>query len=258
MKNKLIITLLALTMTTVMLAGCGKKQTVYGPTESTEAVMDIEPTTEEYVVKPEGTEKGELVVTKYDGISTKDTVKSKDVVDAKGDTKSDNSSKDSTDSKESDKKDSSKTDTKADNKDSGTKTDTTGSSQTTVKNDSAADNSQNSQTQAPADAPAETPTPTPEPEPEPETPALQSFPYALNTLYENGDGTGCIYVYDNAADTKEELDAMDSWYSDYYVEQIKKINNVGGTPDSFENLGKYAEGYIKKISYIPNPYVQGN
>lgn len=256
MKNKLVITLLCTALVTAAFTSCGKKQTVYGPTESTEAVMDIEPTTEEYVVKPEGTEKGELVVTKYDGISTKDTVKSKDDVDTKGDTKSDNSSKDSTDSKESDKKDSSKTDTKADNKDSGTKTDTTGSSQTTVKNDSAADNSQNFQTQAPADAPAETPTP--EPEPEPETPALQSFPYALNTLYENGDGTGCIYVYDNAADTKEELDAMDSWYSDYYVEQIKKINNVGGTPDSFENLGKYAEGYIKKISYIPNPYVQGN
>ena len=255
MKNKLIITLLALTMTTAMLAGCGKKQTVYGPTESTEAVMDIEPTTEEYVVKTEGTEKGELVVTKYDGISTKDTVKSKDDVDTKGDTKSDNSSKDSTDSKESDKKDSSKIDTKADNKDPGTKTDTTSSSQTTAKNDSATDNSQ---TQAPADAPAETPTPEPEPEPEPETPALQSFPYALNTLYENGDGTGCIYVYDSAADTREELDAMQSWYSDYYVEQIKKIEAVGGMENSWENLGKYAEGYIKKVSYIPNPYAQGN
>lgn len=247
MKNKLVITLLCTALVTAAFTGCGKKQTVYGPTESTEAVMDIEPTTEEYVVKPEGTEKGELVVTKYDGISTKDTVKSKDDVDAKDDTKSGNSSKDSTDSKESDKKDSSKTDSK----DSGTKTDTTSSSQTTAKNDSAADNSQ---AQAPADTPAETPTP----EPEPEAPALQSFPYALNTLYENGDGTGCIYVYDNAADTKEELDAMDSWYSDYYVEQIKKIEAVGGMENSWENLGKYAEGYIKKVSYIPNPYAQGN
>ena len=249
MKNKLVITLLCTALVTAAFTSCGKKQTVYGPTESTEAVIDIEPTTEEYVVKPEDTEKGELVVTKYDGISTKDTVKSKDDVDTKDDTKSGNSSKDSTDSKESDKKDSSKTD----NKDSGTKADTTSSSQTTVKNDSTTDNSQ---TQAPADAPAETPTP--EPEPEPETPALQSFPYALNTLYENGDGTGYIYVYDSAADTREELDAMQSWYNDYYVEQIKKINNVGGTPDSYENLGKYAEGYVKKISYIPNPYVQGN
>ena len=234
-------------MTTAMLAGCGKKQTVYGPTESTEAVMDIEPTTEEYVVKPEDTEKGELVVTKYDGVSTKDTVKSKDDVDTKDDAKSGNSSKDSTDSKESDKKDSSKIDTKADNKDPGTKTDTTGSSQTTAKNDSAADNSQNSQTQAPADAPAETPTP----EPEPEAPSLQSFPYTLNTLYENGDGTGCIYILDNAADTREELDAMDSWYDDYYVEQILKIQDAGGVPNSYENLGKYAEGYIKKINYVP-------
>lgn len=253
MKNKLVITLLCTALVTAAFTSCGKKQTVYGPTESTEAVMDIEPTTEEYVVKTEGTEKGELVVTKYDGISTKDTVKSKDDVDTKGDTKSDNSSKDSTDSKESDKKDSSKIDTKADNKDPGTKTDTTSSSQTTAKNDSATDNSQ---TQAPADAPAETPTP--EPEPEPETPALQSFPYALNTLYENGDGTGCIYILDNAADTREELDAMESWYSDYEDEQYEKINSVGGTPNSYENLGKYAEGYIKKISYIPNPYVQGN
>lgn len=251
MKNKLVITLLCTALVTAAFTSCGKKQTVYGPTESTEAVMDIEPTTEEYVVKTEGTEKGELVVTKYDGISTKDTVKSKDDVDTKDDTKSGNLSKESTDSKKSDKKDSSKTDTKSDNKDSGTKTETTSSSQTTEKNDSVIDNSQ---IQAPADTPVETPTP----EPEPEAPALQSFPYALNTLYENGDGTGCIYVYDSAADTREELDAMQSWYSDYYVEQIKKIEAVGGMENSWENLGKYAEGYIKKVSYIPNPYAQGN
>lgn len=251
MKNKLVIKLLCTALVTAAFTSCGKKQTVYGPTESTEAVMDIEPTTEEYVVKTEGTEKGELVVTKYDGISTKDTVKSKDDVDTKDDTKSGNLSKESTDSKKSDKKDSSKTDTKSDNKDSGTKTETTSSSQTTEKNDSVIDNSQ---IQAPADTQAETPTP----EPEPETPALQSFTYALNTLYENGDGTGCIYILDNAADTREELDAMESWYSDYEDEQYEKINSVGGTPNSYENLGKYAEGYIKKISYIPNPYVQGN
>lgn len=251
MKNKLVITLLCTALVTAAFTSCGKKQTVYGPTESTEAVMDIEPTTEEYVVKTEGTEKSELVVTKYDGISTKDTVKSKDDVDTKDDTKSGNLSKESTDSKKSDKKDSSKTDTKSDNKDSGTKTETISSSQTTEKNDSVIDNSQ---IQASADTQAETPTP----EPEPETPSLQSFPYALNTLYENGDGTGCIYVYDSAADTREELDAMQSWYSDYYVEQIKKIEAVGGMENSWENLGKYAEGYIKKVSYIPNPYARGN
>ncbi len=251
MKNKLVITLLCTALVTAAFTSCGKKQTVYGPTESTEAVMDIEPTTEEYVVKTEGTEKSELVVTKYDGISTKDTVKSKDDVDTKDDTKSGSLSKDSTDSKKSDKKDSSMTDTKADNKDSGTRTETTSSSQTTAENDSVIDNSQ---IQAPADTPVETPTP----EPEPEAPSLQSFPYALNTLYENGDGTGCIYVYDSAADTREELDAMQSWYSDYYVEQIKKIEAVGGMENSWENLGKYAEGYIKKVSYIPNPYAQGN
>ena len=251
MKNKLVNTLLCTALVTAAFTSCGKKQTVYGPTESTEAVMDIEPTTEEYVVKTEGTEKSELVVTKYDGISTKDTVKSKDDVDTKDDTKSGSLSKDSTDSKKSDKKDSSMTDTKADNKDSGTRTETTSSSQTTAENDSVIDNSQ---IQAPADTPVETPTP----EPEPEAPSLQSFPYALNTLYENGDGTGCIYVYDSAADTREELDAMQSWYSDYYVEQIKKIEAVGGMENSWENLGKYAEGYIKKVSYIPNPYAQGN
>lgn len=251
MKNKLVITLLCTALVTAAFTGCGKKQIVYGPTESTEAVMDIEPTTEEYVVKTEGTEKSELVVTKYDGISTKDTVRSKDDVDTKDDTKSGSLSKDSTDSKKSDKKDSSMTDTKADNKDSGTRTETTSSSQTTAKNDSVIDNSQ---IQAPVDTPVETPTP----EPEPEAPSLQSFPYALNTLYENGDGTGCIYVYDSAADTREELDAMQAWYSDYYVEQIKKIEAVGGMENSWENLGKYAEGYIKKVSYIPNPYTQGN
>ena len=251
MKNKLVITLLCTALVTAAFTGCGKKQTVYGPTESTEAVMDIEPTTEGYIVKTEGTEKSELVVTKYDDISTKDTVKSKDGVDTKDDTKSGSLSKDSTDSKKSDKKDSSMTDTKADNKDSGTRTETTSSSQTTAKNDSVIDNSQ---IQSPADTQVETSTP----EPEPEAPSLQSFPYALNTLYENGDGTGCIYVYDSAADTREELDAMQAWYSDYYVEQIKKIEAVGGMENSWENLGKYAEGYIKKVSYIPNPYAQGN
>ena len=64
MKNKLIITLLALTMTTAMLAGCGKKETAEVQSADTEAVVEVSTETKAVVAETEteeSTEGAELV-----------------------------------------------------------------------------------------------------------------------------------------------------------------------------------------------------
>lgn len=154
MKNKLIITLLALTMTTAMLAGCGK-ETAEVQTADTEAVAEV--STEPKAVAAETeTEGAELVYnteTDTEVVAKEDKTKP-DKADAKTD--STGSTRDSA--------------SKTDSKDAGTKTETKADS---TKNDSA--------TQAPAETttntPAQTPAETPAPEPEPEAPAQNLCPY---------------------------------------------------------------------------------
>ncbi len=154
MKNKLIITLLALTMTTAMLAGCGK-ETAEVQTADTEAVAEVSTETKAVVAETE-TEGAELVYnteTDTEVVAKEDKAKP-DKADAKTD--STGGTKDSA--------------SKTDSKDAGTKTETKADS---TKNDSA--------TQAPAETttntPAQTPAETPAPEPEPEAPAQNLCPY---------------------------------------------------------------------------------
>ena len=158
MKNKLIITLLALTTTTAMLAGCGK-ETAEVQTADTEAVAEVSTETKAVAAETEteeSTEGAELVYnteTDTEVVAKEDKTKS-DKADAKTD--STGSTKDSA--------------SKTDSKDAGTKTETKADS---TKNDSA--------TQAPAETttntPAQTPAETPAPEPEPEAPAQNLCPY---------------------------------------------------------------------------------
>lgn len=155
MKNKLIITLLALTMTTAMLAGCGK-ETAEVQSADTEAVAEVSTETKAVAAgteTEESTEDAELVYnteTDTEVVAKEDKTKS-DKADAKTD--STGSTKDSA--------------SKTDSKDAGTKTETKADS---TKNDSA--------TQAPAETttntPAQTPAETPAPEP---TPAQNLCPY---------------------------------------------------------------------------------
>ena len=159
MKNKLVITLLALTMTTAMFAGCGKKETAEVQTADTEAVAEVSTETKAVTAETETEESTEGAELVYNTETDTEVV-------AKGEkTKSDKTDT-KTDSTGSTKDSASKTDSK----DAGTKTETKADS---TKNDSA--------TQAPAgtttNTPAQTPAETPAPEPEPEAPAQNLCPY---------------------------------------------------------------------------------
>ena len=154
MKSKLIITLLALTTTAAMLAGCGK-ETAEVQTADTEAVAEVSTGTKAVVAETE-TEGAELVYnteTDTEVVAKEDKTKS-DKADAKTD--STGSTKDSA--------------SKTDSKDAGTKTETKADS---TKNDSATQAAAETTTNTPAQTPAETPAP----EPEPEAPAQNLCPY---------------------------------------------------------------------------------
>ena len=146
MKNKLIITLLALTMTTAMLAGCGK-ETAEVQSADTEAVAEASTETKAVAAETE-TEGAELVYnteTDTEVVAKEDKTKP-DKADAKTD--STGSTKDSA--------------SKTDSKDAGTKTETKADS---TKNDSATQAPAETTTNTPAQTPAETPAPEPEPAP---------------------------------------------------------------------------------------------
>lgn len=167
MKNKLIITLLALTMTTAMLAGCGKEKAEVQSAD-TETVAEVNTETETVAAETEteeSTEGAELV------LNTETTEKAE--VAATGDKNTGTNKKSDTKS-ETKKTDSTKTETKADS----------------TKNDSA--------TQAPAETttntPAETPAETLAPEPEPEAPAQNLCPYTLNQWLDLGNGWWGYYT----------------------------------------------------------------
>ena len=161
MKNKLIITLLALTMTTAMLAGCGK-ETAEVQTADTETVAVVNTETETVVETEteESTENAELVV------NTETTEKAEVV--ATGDKKTDANKK--TDTKtESTKTESTKTENNAGTKTEPAKTETPAPSQ--------------------PEAPAETPAP------EPEAPAQNLCPYGpFDQWLDLGDGWWGYYT----------------------------------------------------------------
>ncbi len=192
MKNKLIITLLALTMTAAMLAGCGK-ETAEVQSADTEAVAEVSTETKAVVAETEteeGTEGAELVYnteTDTEVVAKEDKTKS-DKADAKTD--STGSTKDSA--------------SKTDSKDAGT------------KNDSA--------TQAPAETttntPAQTPAETPAPEPEPEAPAQNLCPYGpFDQWLDLGNGWWGYYTcFQSPEGTRSALD--------------KEFADVIMTPDS--------------------------
>ena len=192
MKNKLIITLLALTMTTAMLAGCGK-ETAEVQSADTEAVAEVSTETKAVAAETEteeSTEGAELVYnteTDTEVVAKEDKTKP-DKADAKTD--STGSTKDSV--------------SKTDSKDAGT------------KNDSA--------TQAPAETttntPAQTPAETPAPEPEPEAPAQNLCPYGpFDQWLDLGNGWWGYYTCFQSPDgTRSALD--------------KEFADVIMTPDS--------------------------
>ena len=181
MKNKVIITLLALTMTTAMLAGCGKKETAEVQSADTEAVAEVSTETKAVVAETEteeSTEGAELVYnteTDTEVVAKEDKTKP-DKADAKTD--STGSTKDSV--------------SKTDSKDAGT------------KNDSA--------TQAPAETttntPAQTPAETPAPEPESEAPAQNLCPYGpFDQWLDLGNGWWGYYTCFQSPDgTRSALD----------------------------------------------------
>ena len=192
MKNKLIITLLALTMTTAMLAGCGK-ETAEVQSADTEAVAEVSTEAKAVVAETEteeSTEGAELVYnteTDTEVVAKEDKTKP-DKADAKTD--STGSTKDSV--------------SKTDRKDAGT------------KNDSA--------TQAPAETttntPAQTPAETPAPEPESEAPAQNLCPYGpFDQWLDLGNGWWGYYTCFQSPDgTRSALD--------------KEFADVIMTPDS--------------------------
>lgn len=202
MKNKLIITLLALTMTTAMLAGCGK-ETAEVQSADTEAVAEVSTETKAVAAETEteeSTEGAELVYnteTDTEVVAKEDKTKP-DKADAKTD--STGSTKDSA--------------SKTDSKDAGTKTETKADS---TKNDSA--------TQAPAETPA--------PEPEP-APAQNLCPYTLNQWLDLGDGWWGYYT--SSSTPQETISALNDEFTDVIVtpDATWTYDDWGG-----ENLGDY-------------------
>ena len=182
MKNKLVITLLALTMTTAMLAGCGKKETAEVQTADTEAVAEVNTETKAVVAETETEESTEGAELVYNTETDTELV-------AKGDKTKPDKADAKTDSTGSTKDSASKTDSK----DAGTKTETKADS---TKNDSATQAPAGTTTNTPAQTPAETPAeptvsdqPTTGPQ---ETTA--KCPYTVNTWMDLGDGWWGYYT----------------------------------------------------------------
>ena len=230
MKNKVIITLLALTMTTAMLAGCGK-ETAEVQTADTEAVAEVSTETKAVVAETEteeSTEGAELVYNTETGtevVAKEDKTKS-DKADAKTD--STGSTKDSV--------------SKTDSKDAGT------------KNDSATQAPAETTTNTPAQTPAETPAETPAPEPEP-APAQNLCPYTVNTWMDMGDGWwGCYRAYIPGMTPQEDATTqseVNTWLTNKMTNENLTYDNSGS-----EVLGDYDDAkdvQLVKYHLIPAP-----
>ena len=242
MKNKLIITLLALTMTTAMLAGCGKKETAEVQSAETEAVAEVstetkavtaETETEESTESTEGAELVYNTETDTEVVAKEDKTKS-DKADAK------------TDSTGSTKNSASKTDSK----DAGTKTETKADS---AKNDSA--------TQAPAETTTNTPAETPA-EPtvsdQPTTGAqlgTAPCPYTVNTWMDFGDGWwGCYRAYIDTK-TPQENDAIDNEVDIQFQNKLASENLTydNSTSELIGNYDGVSNVQLDKFHLVPAP-----
>lgn len=219
MKNKLIITLLALTMTTAMLAGCGK-ETAEVQTADTEAVAEVSTETKAVVAETEteeSTEGAELVYNTETGtevVAKEDKTKS-DKADAKTD--STGSTKDSA--------------SKTDSKDAGTKTDST-------KNDSATQAPAETTTNTPAQTPAE-PTVSDQPTTGPQ-PTTAKCPYTVNTWMDFGDGWwGCYMGSPTNMTPVEQENAQNeanNWITDKMANENLTYDDYSG-----EFIGNYSD-----------------
>lgn len=239
MKNKVIITLLALTMTTAMLAGCGK-ETAEVQSADTEAVAEVSTETKAVAAETEteeSTEGAELVYnteTDTEVVAKEDKTKP-DKADAKTD--STGSTKDSA--------------SKTDSKDAGTKTETKAGS---TKNDSATQAPAETTTNTPAQTPAETPAETPAPEPEP-APAQNLCPYTVNTWFDMGDGWwGCYNAYIPGKTPQENTaiqNEVGTWLENKLTSENLTYDNSGS-----EVLGDYddaASVQLVKYHLVPAP-----
>ena len=239
MKNKLIITLLALTMTTAMLAGCGK-ETAEVQSADTEAVAEVSTEAKAVVAETEteeSTEGAELVYnteTDTEVVAKEDKTKP-DKADAKTDSTS--STKDSA--------------SKTDSKNAGTKTETKTDS---TKNDSATQAPAETTTNTPAETPAQTPAETPAPEPEP-APAQNLCPYTVNTWMDMGDGWwGCYRAYIPGMTPQEDATTqseVNTWLTNKMTNENLTYDNSGS-----EVLGDYDDAkdvQLVKYHLIPAP-----
>ena len=241
MKNKAIITLLALTMTAAMLVGCGK-ETAEVQTADTETAAEVSTETKAVVVETEteeSTEDAELVY----NTETDTEVVAKGEKSDKADAKTDSTSK---------TKDSA---SKTDSKDSGTKADT----KTETKTDSAKNDSANtgSQTQAPAETPAETPsdsTVSDQPTTGPQA-TTAKCPYTVNTWMDMGDGWwGCYKAYIDSKTPEENAtiqSEVNTWLMDKMANENLTYDNSSG-----ELIGNYdgiSSVQLDKFHLVPAP-----
>ena len=238
MKNKVIITLLALTMTTAMLAGCGK-ETAEVQSADTEAVAEVSTEAKAVVAETEteeSTEGSELVYnteTDTEVVAKEDKTKS-DKADAKTD--STGSTKDSA--------------SKTDSKDAGTKTETKADS---TKNDSATQAPAETTTNTPAETPAE-PTVSDQPTTGPQ-PTTAKCPYTVNTWMDFGDGWwGCYKAYINDK-TPQENDAISNevdieFQNKLASENLTYDNSSGELIGNFDGISNVM---LDKFHLVPAP-----
>ena len=264
MKNKVIITLLALTMTAAMLAGCGK-ETAEVQSEGTETVAEVSTETKAVVVDTEteeSTEGAELVYnTENDDIKLLSKSEGSATVDSTQ--KSDSTS---TSTGKNGKTDSAKNGNGTGGTggtSSGSST-TNGSSANSGSGTSSSGNTSNSTstsgTNSGSSSSGNSGTSTSQPEQEvasqpetPQEPQLESFPYSIGVVYENGDGTAYIYSYSTTTHvnpSEEEIKRS----QDYPWECELKLSDAGyPTNSQYEQLGEYQEGYMMKITATVKP-----
>ena len=243
MKNKLIITLLALTMTTAMLAGCGKKETAEVQSADTEAVAEVSTETKAVTAETETEESTEGAELVYNTETDTEVV-------AKGDKTKPDKADAKTDSTGSTKDSASKTDSK----NAGTKTETKADS---TKNDSAtqapAETTTNTPAQTPAETPAE-PTVSDQPTTGPQ-PTTAKCPYTVNTWMDFGDGWwGCYKAYINDK-TPQENDAISNevdieFQNKLASENLTYDNSSGELIGNFDGISNVM---LDKFHLVPAP-----
>ena len=235
MKNKLVITLLALTMTTAMLAGCGKKETAEVQTADTAAVAEVNTETKAVVAETETEESTEGAELVYNTETDTELV-------AKGDKTKPDKADAKTDSTGSTKDSASKTDSK----DAGTKTETKADS---TKNDSATQAPAGTTTNTPAQTPAETPaepTVSDQPTTGPQ-PTTAKCPYTVNTWMDLGDGWWGCYFGGVVSMTPVERANVDNETQTWFTNKMENENLTYDNSAS-EYIGNYSD--VVSVNFV--------